>query len=128
MDKRIAAVALALLLVAGVFLAWPTTPNTAPVPGAAGPAGAEGVVGAPSAAGVGQLPPQPPETEISIRCRPLFKRIAAIADDAYAKKVGTAAKEKFVTDEAVIVECEKLAPQTDDQINAWILANLNMAP
>lgn len=56
MDKRIATVALALLLVAGVFLAWPASPT---IQGPAGPAGAQGTA-------IESSPTPPPATPVVI--------------------------------------------------------------
>lgn len=93
MDKRIATVALALLLVAGVFLAWPTSQS---VPGQAGP-------DVPTAEGTIAAPPPTPEKPITCAiakeacqacatasCRAQADACDAVAEcKAAAEEVGT---------------------------------------
>lgn len=132
MDKRIAVVALALLVVAGAFLAWPT--SVSPSAGAGAGAGAGAV---PSATGPGEfgpsdgagpVPVQPPETEISIKCRPMKNRLVTLYTEDDAKKIGAAAKAKYGTDDAVIVQCENHLNLDDVQLRAWVENELGFKP
>lgn len=121
MDKRIASVALALILVAGAFLAWPTTDMpVAEVPGAVGetPEGQE----APA-----EPIPEDPPSEVTVGCRPLYTRLLTYGDEAFADEVGRAAQAKLGTDAAVIAKCAELEQLTDEQIKAWITGNLALA-
>lgn len=126
MDKRIAVVALALLVVAGAFLAWPSAP-VAGAPAVAGGSG-ETPTGRPMSTDAGTPPPPEPETEITIRCKPMRVRIAKLYDEDFAKKVGVAAKAKFGTDDAVIAECDKHINLTDDQLKSWVENDVGVKP
>lgn len=78
--------------------------------------------------GGGAPPPPEPETEITKRCGPMRVRLTQIYDEPFAKVVGTAAKAKYATDDAVIVECEKRMSLTDDQLKNWVEQDLGVHP
>jgi hypothetical protein len=127
LDKRIAVVALALLVVAGAFLAWPSSPVAGGVAAGGGATG-EAATGLPMSTDGGPPPPPEPETELTIKCTPMRERLTTIYSEPFAKVVGTAAKAKYGTDDAVIVECEKHISLTDDQIKAWVEGELGVHP
>ncbi len=58
----------------------------------------------------------------------MYTRLAEMYDEPFGKVVGAAAKAKFGTDEAVIVECEKHMTLTDEQLKAWVETEIGVHP